>query len=250
MERAQKKDVVITILYDNNPLDDIFQNSCGKWGFSCCIFGLDDVIVFDTGADDGLMLRNMKEAGIDPLEIDTVVLSHGHWDHIGGLESLLRANPDVTIYMPASLAEELNEGCVDYGADVIEVTASMEIMEDVHLITGMHGKIDEISMALNTKNGLILVTGCAHAGIDNILEKATDVLDPELLLVALGGYHTMKMDKEEVKNIISKLKRLGLKYVAPCHCTGEEAMKLFRSAFGDNFIKAGSGLELRSEDLK
>ena len=250
MEQASKKDVVITILYDNNPLDEILHSTCGKWGFSCCVFGLDDVILFDTGADDGLMLRNMKEAGIDPLEIDVVVLSHGHWDHIGGLENLLRNNPDVTIYMPASLAEELKEGCIDYGADVVEVTAPMEISEDVHLITGFPGRIDELSMTLNTKNGLVLVTGCAHAGVDHILKKTVDFLNPETLLVALGGYHTMKLEKDEVKDIISNLKKLGLKYVAPCHCTGEEAKKLFRSAFGDNLITVGVGYELRSEDFE
>lgn len=250
MVKEEKKDVAITILYDNNQSEEALIGIRGKWGFSCVLFGLDDTILFDTGADDGLMLRNMKEAGIDPLEIDVVVLSHGHWDHIGGLENLLRANPDVTIYMPASLAEELKEGCIDYGAEVVGVAASMEINDGVHLIFGLPGKIDEVSMALDTKNGLILVTGCAHAGIDHILERAVEVSGAKDILVALGGYHTLKSDAKEVKEIISNMKKLGLKYVAPCHCTGEAAMGLFKDAFGDNFIDAGAGVELRSEDLE
>lgn len=250
MGKAEKKDVAITVLYDNNQSEEALIGKRGKWGFSCVVFGLDDTILFDTGADDGLMLRNMKELGIDPLEIDIVVLSHGHWDHIGGLENLLRANPDVTIYMPASLAEELKEGCIDYGAEVVEVTAPMEINDCVHLIFGLPGRIDEVSMAVETRNGLIVVTGCAHAGIDHILKKAVEVTGVKNALVALGGYHTLRSDRKDMEAIISNMKKLGLKYAAPCHCTGEEAMGLFKEAFGDNYIDAGAGYELRSEDLE
>jgi len=249
MEQNLKKDVAITVLYDNNQSEETLSGACGKWGFSCVVFGLDDTILFDTGADDGLMLKNMNEAGIDPVEIDIVVLSHGHWDHIGGLENLLRSNPDVTVYMPASLGEELKEGCIDYGAEVIEVTAEEEISEGVHLIYGFPGKIDEISLALDTKSGLVILTGCAHAGIDLVVKRAMEVTGFKDTLVALGGYHTMKLDVAEIKGIVSRLKKLGLKNVAPCHCTGDVAFKLLKKAFGDNFIEVGAGFELRTEDL-
>ena len=87
----------LTILYDNNP----FEESCvSEWGFSCLVELEDKTILFDTGGDPEVFAHNIEALGVDVTEIDCVVLSHEHWDHVGGIDVVLDANPDVSVYLP------------------------------------------------------------------------------------------------------------------------------------------------------
>jgi 7,8-dihydropterin-6-yl-methyl-4-(beta-D-ribofuranosyl)aminobenzene 5'-phosphate synthase len=93
------KDLSITVSYDNNPYK---ERLTAAWGFSCVIRGTEKTILFDTGGDGSILLANMEELGINPKEIDLVVLSHIHGDHVGGLSSFLEKNPEVVVYLPKS----------------------------------------------------------------------------------------------------------------------------------------------------
>ena len=90
-------EIVLQIVYDNNPHDDRLQT---EWGFGCVITGCEKTILFDTGGEGDVLLSNMRICGIDPSRIDAVVLSHIHGDHTGGLDEFLQVNPDVEVYLP------------------------------------------------------------------------------------------------------------------------------------------------------
>jgi 7,8-dihydropterin-6-yl-methyl-4-(beta-D-ribofuranosyl)aminobenzene 5'-phosphate synthase len=99
------QDVNITIVCDNNPYKEGLET---RWGFSCLVGGPEKTILFDTGPG-GSLLVNMEKLAIEPQSIDTVVLSHVHPDHTGGLEGFLEKKPDVTVYLPKSFPERFKD---------------------------------------------------------------------------------------------------------------------------------------------
>jgi 7,8-dihydropterin-6-yl-methyl-4-(beta-D-ribofuranosyl)aminobenzene 5'-phosphate synthase len=100
--------------------------------------------------------------------------------------------------------------------------------------------IKEQALILETKHGLVVVTGCAHPGVVNVVRKATALFNQNVYL-ALGGFHLMGMGPTQIREIIRQLKSLGVKQVAPSHCTGDKAISLFKEAWGDNFLEGGAG---------
>ena len=101
----------------------------------------------------------------------------------------------------------------------------------------------EQSLVIITEKGLIIITGCAHPGIVNIVEFVKKYLNQKIYLV-LGGFHLMSYQDNQVKEIINELKALGVKKVAPSHCTGGRPIELFKAAWHEDFIDLGCGAEL------
>jgi len=101
----------------------------------------------------------------------------------------------------------------------------------------------EQSLVITTGKGLIIITGCAHPGIVNIVEFAKEYLNQKIYLV-LGGFHLMSYQDNQVKQIINKLKALGVKKIAPSHCTGGRPIELFKAAWNEDFMDLGCGAEL------
>ena len=211
-----------------------------SWGFACVIKGAEKTILFDTGGSSTVLLGNMQQLGIDPKEIDIVVLSHIHGDHVGGLEGLLQENTNVTIYLPATFPLESKEFLRRAVVKVIEVNDPVMICNGVYS-TGILGSwIKEQALMISTKTGIIVITGCAHPGIDNILKVAKDLLEDEIHL-AMGGFHLGKENKSKLKEIFSGFRRLGVQRVGPCHCSGDLARRMFKQAYGDGYINVGVG---------
>jgi 7,8-dihydropterin-6-yl-methyl-4-(beta-D-ribofuranosyl)aminobenzene 5'-phosphate synthase len=146
----------ITVVYDNNPHKEGLKTS---WGFSCLIRGIEKTILFDTRGDGSLLLRNMKGMGIDPRQIDLIVLSHIHGDHVGGLRSILEKNPDVIVYMPESFPEDFKEDVKGCGTKVIEVRGPFKICEHVYSTGEMGTWIKEQSLIVKTEKGILVVRG-------------------------------------------------------------------------------------------
>ncbi|MDO9575399.1 MAG: MBL fold metallo-hydrolase, partial [bacterium] len=211
------------------------------WGFSCLIDLKDKSILFDTGGDGSILLDNMKKLKINPKKIDIIVLSHIHSDHTGGLWSFLEQNKDIVVYLPASFPEDLKNRIKKTGAKFISVQKHTKIYGNVYS-TGELGRIGlkEQSLIIDTPKGLIVVTGCAHPGIVNIVKKAKELLNKNIYLV-LGGFHLMSYSEKEVKEIIKDLEELGVLKIAPSHCTGGRPIELFREAWGENFLDLGCG---------
>lgn len=233
----EPKTLTLTIIYDNNAYDPRLRTA---WGFSCLIEYRGQVILFDTGGDSPTLLANMATLDIDPSRIEAVVLSHIHGDHTEGLSGLLPlAGDDLTVFVPQSFPARFKDA-VRTRAPLVEVTGPRDIGEKV-FTTGQLGRgIIEQSLALKTDQGLVVVTGCAHPGIVEVVRKAKALSGGEVCLV-LGGFHLGGKSQREIEGIISEFRRLGVRKVAPCHCTGEQAIRMFRQEYGKDFIQAGVG---------
>jgi 7,8-dihydropterin-6-yl-methyl-4-(beta-D-ribofuranosyl)aminobenzene 5'-phosphate synthase len=244
LPRVTAQDLTLTIVYDNNPYQKGLE---ARWGFSCLVKGPQKTILFDVGGDGSVLLRNMQKLKIDPKAVEVIVLSHIHVDHIGGLSDFLRRNNKVTVYMPQSLPKSVKHIVKRAGAELIEVRGPTEICKDVYSTGELGGWIKEQSLAIRTSRGAVIVTGCAHPGIVSITRKAKQMLHSDAYL-AVGGFHLCWMRGWKIKRIVRGLRKEEVSKVAPCHCSGNLARKLFQTAYGQNFILAGVGKTIRVKD--
>lgn len=242
--KAIPKDLDLTIVYDNNPYNEELET---RWGFSCFIEGPEKTIMFDVGGEGSVLLKNMEKLEIDPNAVDVIVLSHIHYDHIGGLSDFLEKNPNVTVYMPKSLPRRVKDRVRKAGAKLVEVEKPTKICKDVYSTGELGGWIKEESLVIKTTKGAVVITGCAHPGIVNIVEKAKEMLKTDVYLV-LGGFHLCWMNGWQIKGIINGVKKEKVKMVAPCHCSGDLARKLFKKTYQENFLSVGVGKRIEVED--
>jgi len=226
----------VTILYDNGLAD---ARLTPGWGFSCLIELAGRCLLFDTGGDGTILLRNMDILAIPPSDIGTVVLSHAHMDHVGGLGSFLRRNCEVTVYLPRSVPGGLKWEVQSSGAAVVEIHRAEELLPGV-FTTGEMGDVPEQGLIVGTPSGSVVVTGCAHPGIIPVVEAAQRVIRGGTSLV-VGGFHFPRPEAA------TRLKEMGVEKVAPCHCTGEEARRAFRLAYGAGYIEVGTGTRIEIE---
>lgn len=273
----------ITVLYD------AFGKTRGMqkdWGYSALVEYEGKRILFDTGNNAETLERNAKAKNIDLSKLDFVVLSHRHGDHMGGLTYLLRVNPQVKIYAPKegfgvygaslpssfyrkdpSLPREqryfdgsppdvIRFGSAWPGANFELVDRSLEIAPGIHLIALVSDKpgtleLVELSLAINTPEGMAIVVGCSHPGIDRIVAAAA-AINPRIHVIA-GGFHLVVTSDADIQKIVTALRdSFKVDYVAPGHCTGEPAFAALKTAFGDRYRYAGLGttLELLSSSEK
>jgi 7,8-dihydropterin-6-yl-methyl-4-(beta-D-ribofuranosyl)aminobenzene 5'-phosphate synthase len=240
------RDIEILVVYDNYYCRSDLETG---WGFSCLIRGMEKTLLFDTGGSGAVLMRNMEKMAISPEEVDAVVLSHIHGDHTGGLQAVLERKGNVTVYAPASFPDRFKEAVRSYGAEVVSVREPVPICQDVFSTGEMGSFTIEQSLVLRSDSGLIVITGCAHPGIVKIVEKAKDLIKGEVIL-AMGGFHLMGTSMAKMEKIFGRFQDLGVRYVGPCHCTGETQIKAFERAYGDHFLKVGVGKVIRIKDLK
>ncbi len=230
-------DLSIAVVYDN------YQYSAGlrtEWGFACVVRGAEKTILFDTGGDGDILLANMEKMGISPAEIDLVVLSHIHGDHVGGLDAFIEKNPNVTVYIPNSFPADFGQDAERRGAKMVRVQQSQQICDSVYSTGELGTSIKEQSLAVYTTKGLIVITGCAHPGIVQIVEKAKGIVNDDVLLV-MGGFHLGNASTATLENIVSDFRELGVLHVGPCHCSGDTTRSLFAEEYGERYIDVGVG---------
>jgi len=233
--------VIISVVYDNNPYDERLKPD---WGFSCFVNGLGKSILFDTGANGRILLSNLEQIGIPPERIDAVILSHEHRDHTGGLEALVSRNPEIEVWIPYFFVSSFKQGVQKQGAKVFEVKASQNICEQAFSTGVINGWIKEQSLVLDTERGVVLITGCAHPRITEIIGRVKELFSKSIYL-ALGGFHLAGFDKADINEIIARFRDLGVQKVGPCHCSGNDARILFHQEYQDDFIEIGVGKEMR-----
>jgi 7,8-dihydropterin-6-yl-methyl-4-(beta-D-ribofuranosyl)aminobenzene 5'-phosphate synthase len=236
----------ITVIYDNNPYKAGLETA---WGFSCFIEGTEKTILFDSGSNPFLLLRNTKCLKIDPEDIDLIFLSHMHWDHIGGLYGILENNPAVTVFLLESFSKRYKDDIKKFGTKIVETGKPVKICKDVFSTGELGTSIKEQSLIVHTKRGSVVITGCAHPGIVTIIKKAKDIIKDEILLV-IGGFHLGAESRINTEEIILNIRKSGVRYVVPCHCTGEDAKQMFQRVYGDNSIHIGAGKVINIDDLK
>ncbi len=232
----------IRILFDNRKQD---KGYFAGWGVSYLI---DGHILFDAGENEDMLFHNMRSMGVKPEEITKIVVSHEHWDHIGGLWRLLAHNPGMPAYICPGVSIEFKDKIASFGADITFVGPFMEIDRNV-FTTGetmgitRYGMIPEQALVLRSEKGATVITGCAHNGIVDILASVREKM-PEPIYLVLGGFHTLDLPPSVVRLMIKRFREMDVARVAPTHCTGTEAIQLFREAYGSDFVEAVVGTNL------
>jgi 7,8-dihydropterin-6-yl-methyl-4-(beta-D-ribofuranosyl)aminobenzene 5'-phosphate synthase len=227
----------IQILFDNHTYRD---NMTGLWGFACLVVHDGYTILFDTGSNGRILLQNMERMNIDPAKINWIMTSHPHWDHTGGLDSVLELNPSAKLCLPASLSPYMIRDLERLSGKTVIINDHPEEFLPAFHSTGTMSVTGEQALVIERADGIIVITGCAHAGIDKVVARAMETLAKPVILV-LGGFHLMDSPEEKIEKTIQHLQELGVKKVCPTHCTGEAAMNLFRERFGKNFTDGGAG---------
>ena len=234
------RELSIVIIYDNLVYDPGLEPG---FGFSCLVKLPERSILFDTGGDSSTLLYNMEQLGIKPQDISTVVLSHAHGDHAGGLAGFLKKNSNVTVYVLASFPRGLKEGVKLYGARLEEVCNPVELFDNVFTTGELNIGTTEQSLIVKTDDGAAVITGCAHPGVANIVQKAKEIIRDKVYLV-LGGFHLGGEPASRIESIIYSFKQLGVKKVMPCHCSGGKAQRLIRERYGEDYIECGAGTKV------
>jgi 7,8-dihydropterin-6-yl-methyl-4-(beta-D-ribofuranosyl)aminobenzene 5'-phosphate synthase len=231
-------DLRLTILFDNTAFDARLK---ADWGFAALVEYGGHTLLFDTGADGAILLENMQQLDVEPRSIEAIILSHEHYDHIGGLQALLDTGIRPTIYAPAAFSTAFKKQ-VRSRTKLVETTDALMIFPGMYLTRPL-GPIDEVeqALALKTPEGTVVITGCAHPGIVNMVRHAQEVVPGKVALLA-GGFHLLNITyKNTLQSIIAELRKLGVKRVMPTHCTGNVAINFFRAEFGKNCLDGGVG---------
>src|SRR5580704_13167543 len=262
----------ITILYDAFGTDPSMTKD---WGFSALVEIAGKRILFDTGNDAEIFAANVKAKGVDLKTLDFVVLSHRHSDHMAGLNYVLSVNPTVKIYAPKegfgiygsslpssfyrkdeSLPPEMRYyggippqimkfGAAWQRANFELIDKTTEIAPGITLIALVSDapgtkELKELSLAVNTSEGIVLVAGCSHPGIERLVEEAA-AINPKIHLIA-GGFHLVAAPDDVIARVTTSLKdKFKVGNVAPGHCTGEPMFAAVKKAFGDRYLYAGLG---------
>ena len=224
-------DLKLTILFDNYPFDSRLSI---QWGFAALVEYHGHTLLFDTGADGSMLLENMKQLGADPRSVEAVIISHAHDDHTGGLQALLHTGSRPTVYTPPFSGLLKSVGAQ---TKLVEVTNALEIFPGVHTTGPVN---DEQALVVETRDGTVVITGCAHPGAAKMVRQAQEVVPGKIALLA-GGFHFYETSKAKLPSIIAELRQLGVEKVLPSHCTGDEAIALFRTEYGENYVEGGVG---------
>jgi 7,8-dihydropterin-6-yl-methyl-4-(beta-D-ribofuranosyl)aminobenzene 5'-phosphate synthase len=209
------------------------------WGFACLIETAETTVLFDTGGDAEILLDNAASLDKDLSGIDVVVLSHHHEDHTGGLSGLLSTGITPTVTMLASFPASLRRAAAER-ATVVEITDSYRIGPGIWTTGEVGGFVPEQALVVETTEGWVLITGCAHPGVDKMAERALETVEGTLHLV-LGGYHLSDASPGSVRTTIAALRALDVARVAPTHCTGDAARRAFAEAYGGAYEAVGVG---------
>ncbi|MCD4775228.1 MAG: MBL fold metallo-hydrolase [Candidatus Aegiribacteria sp.] len=217
-------------------------------GFSALI---GDDLLFDTGNDGGSLLANMTVLGIDPIEINTVVISHDHWDHTGGLTGLLSIKPGITVYGCHGFSEELKQ-TIKLKNGVFESCAGYRQIGPGIFLTGeipadyKGSYLAEQAMVLQSEKGISIITGCAHPGIVRIVDNVKEHFSADSIHIVGGGFHLHHHDKRGLREVLQQLATRNISFFAPMHCTGNRAIEAFAAMFGSRakILASGDSIEI------
>ncbi len=242
--QAKGEEMTLAIVYNNVAYDSDLTCS---WGVAAVVTGLSKTVLFDTGDNGDVLIANMEKIGLDPKSVDLVILSHIHGDHTGGLWKFLEINSDVTVYMPATFPSSFERKVERTGARTVRVHEPKKILPGVYSTGELGRTIHEQALVLESSEGLIVVTGCSHPGIDRIARRAvtlTGKTGDDTIYLITGGFHLGGASERATAKIIGELKELGVRKIAPSHCTGDKAITRFRQEWGDDFLELGCGATL------
>jgi 7,8-dihydropterin-6-yl-methyl-4-(beta-D-ribofuranosyl)aminobenzene 5'-phosphate synthase len=236
--------MLIRIIYDNT----LYSNKLiSGWGFSAEIEFSGKYFLFDTGADRMILEHNINTLGINCSNINAIFLSHDHCDHVGGSSAILSKVKDIPVHILSSFNVSLKKKIAAYNCKKIFHENFNKIDERIYTTGPLDGNfmgipIQEQSLILNCEKGPVVIVGCAHTKIENVVKTVEQVFNKKIHLV-LGGFHLMNKNELEIEKIINYLFK-SVEKIAPTHCTGEKAISMFSQKFKNNFYKCGVGKKI------
>ncbi len=272
-------EIKITTLSENTA-----TTAClAEWGLSMLVEVDGMKILFDTGSGIAAV-HNAHILGVDLTAVDKIVLSHGHYDHTGGILEVLRiagqteivAHPDVWARKYGAMENGpqryvgipfLREALEVMGASFnlstepvklsnkIMTTGEIPMVDDYEIVENYlfvkegeelkQDKInDDLAMIIDTEFGLVVILGCSHHGIVNTLRHAMKITGKELIYAAIGGTHLVHASKERLEKTAAALKEMGVQYLGVSHCTGFASSAYLAREFGDRFFMNNAGTRL------
>lgn len=278
-----KSRIEITLLVDDTSKKEGVR---AEHGLSWAIRTDSEFILFDTGQGEALT-HNAAALGFNLGTLSHIILSHGHYDHSGGLPKILSVAPFVRVYShPATIVDRYyshssGKSCIvsmpdeakrclsDIGTRWIKKTYPMEILGAVWTTGSIPRKCafevpdldfcldsernlpdpfeDDQAVFIRSKKGTIVLLGCAHAGVTNTLCYIQELTDQEPIYAVLGGMHLIKASKDRIEGTIKTLKELDIQIIAPCHCSGQEAKKTIEQAIPKAYVDCSASFSLTFE---
>jgi 7,8-dihydropterin-6-yl-methyl-4-(beta-D-ribofuranosyl)aminobenzene 5'-phosphate synthase len=234
--------ITVTTVFDNYAVDTRLTK---RWGFAAVVSTPAGAVLFDTGSDGATLLSNMDKLSIDPSAIRHVVISHVHSDHLSGLLDLLRRNANVQVFIPRSFPDRVRLMISSAGARHEDVSAPTGIAPGVRTTGPLGSSPLEQALIVETSEGLVVLTGCAHPGIISVVRKVQAMSPNADVALVMGGFHLLSASADQIDMIVRTLRSLGVRRIAPSHCTGDLARRRFKQAYGPDYVDAGAGMVLK-----
>jgi len=231
----------VTTIVDNDVLEKSFSSS---WGMSFHVETFKEnekhAILMDASGSFESFYKNTSKLGIDLTAVEGIFLSHWHGDHYGALNQILPlVKHSIPVYVPSVYSSGIREIKNGKGNPVVcsEPTEFIEgLMSTGEMATG----ISEHSLLINVADkGLVVLTGCGHPGIINILKRARKTSRVDKVYAVMGGFHIS--DTNSGVEVGEFLKELNVEIASPCHCTGHDARNGMAKVVGEKYVNIGSG---------
>ncbi|MHA2369775.1 MAG: MBL fold metallo-hydrolase [Candidatus Hodarchaeales archaeon] len=229
--------VKITVIIDNNPNGSL----SAPWGLGILVETPNLTILFDAGPDPDALRRNAEILDISLDQLDCVVISHGHRDHVEGISYIAEQNPNITVFVPKYMHSFPKEQIVSFNANMVEIDTSYLIRDDIAIIGGLYDPVNEQALAINVNGlGLIIFVGCSHPGADNIVQKAINDLGIQPYAL-IGGFHLFDQGEGDIKTLIDDLLAMNLSKILPAHDSGEIIRNYLQSDYPSYYeeVKVG-----------
>jgi 7,8-dihydropterin-6-yl-methyl-4-(beta-D-ribofuranosyl)aminobenzene 5'-phosphate synthase len=176
------------------------------------------------------------------------VISHEHYDHIGGLQALLDLGLTPTVYVVDSFSSSYKDNVRAY-TQLVEVNDPIEILPGIYSTGKLTENFFEQGLIIVSKQGLVLITGCAHPVVSNMAERTVELIEGNLNFnLVMGGFHLQSNSETQIQQIISDLRNMGVMRVMPSHCTGSLAIDQFMAEYGSDCLQGGAGRIIEIKD--